>query len=220
MKTKELIRQLEEADPTGDEDVTVHGCDIFFVDSAPGYYDGCYQRLRRDPAKAPYFDIVGADYIGSGIKVVIHTYSVSDLIAHDPEAPIGYIDLSKGSRERYEQSVEERREEYRQMHQGIESDHFAKYIVRRMGIEWNEDFEEDLVKADAKKWADQNLRHHDPMPKDIAQRQELGEEPSGEFRMRNLSWNDRRERQWDREIRIGFNKDGLTFYREDCIDGA
>jgi hypothetical protein len=212
MKTKELIRRLQAEDPSGEEEVTVMGCDIYFLSTEPGYYDGCYQRLRHDPAKAPYYDIVGADYIGSGLKVVIHTYSISDLLLDNPEAPVGFIDVSHP--EWYEQSVEKRRNEVRQMHQDLESGHFAEYIVRRMGIEWNENCDEDLVKAEARKWADENLRHDDPMPKDILKRQELEENPNGSFSMHNLSWNQRRERQWDREITIGFNAEGLTFHRQ------
>ncbi len=48
MKTKELIRQLQREDPSGELECCVDNSDIFFVEHLPAYYDGCLEVLVRD----------------------------------------------------------------------------------------------------------------------------------------------------------------------------
>ena len=88
MKTKELIRRLQEADPAGEEECVVGNHDIFFVENLPAYYDGRRQQLVRDPSKAPYYDVVGARITGTGRKVQIHTLSVADALENNPDMPV------------------------------------------------------------------------------------------------------------------------------------
>lgn len=76
MKTKELIRQLQEADPSGELECTVDGVDIFAVWTEPGYYDGPYEILIRDPDLAPYYDVVGGIISTEGTKVRIRAMSL------------------------------------------------------------------------------------------------------------------------------------------------
>jgi hypothetical protein len=87
MKTKELIRQLNEEDPTGELEVCVDGEDIFTVLNLPAYYDGPQQILIRDEKLSPYYDIVGAIINKEGRKVKIQTIDLEcamfDAFVHD-----------------------------------------------------------------------------------------------------------------------------------------
>ena len=59
MKTKELIKELQELDPTGETEV-VCGCgDIYFVEELPAYYDGRLGVLIKDESKKPYYHVKG-----------------------------------------------------------------------------------------------------------------------------------------------------------------
>lgn len=90
MKTKELIKRLQEEDPSGELEVCV-GCeDIYFVETQPAFYDGPQHILVRDPAKAPYYDVVGGIINYKGQKIRIHVLSLQDAIFHDPDLPISF----------------------------------------------------------------------------------------------------------------------------------
>lgn len=88
MKTSELIRLLQEADPTGQAECCVDNEDIHFLEVLPGYYDGRLEVFTRDPARAPYFDIVGARITGSGTKIKIKHMSIAELLIDHPEMPV------------------------------------------------------------------------------------------------------------------------------------
>ena len=88
MKTSELIRLLQEADPSGDAECCVDNEDIHFLEVLPGYYDGRLQVFTRDPALAPYFDIVAAKITSSGTKVKIRHMSIRELLLDNPEMPV------------------------------------------------------------------------------------------------------------------------------------
>ena len=87
MKTKHLIEQLQKLDPTGEKHCVVGNIDIYFLTSECGYYDGYGQKLIRDPSKAPYYDIVGAEYSAED-KIQIHTYSIEDYITDNPDGTV------------------------------------------------------------------------------------------------------------------------------------
>jgi len=90
MKTKELIRQLLDADPTGEAEACVGNSDIHFVEKLPSYYDGDLQVLERDPNINGY-NIIGGKYKRSGNKIKIHTLSFSDAITNSKEFIIDFI---------------------------------------------------------------------------------------------------------------------------------
>jgi hypothetical protein len=117
MKTKTLIKLLQEADPTGEEEVCVGNVDIFDVHPDGAYYDGALQVLVRDDKLKPFWDIVGGKYVRTGKKIQIHTLSIQDLLLDDPEAPIEYIGCGENSR--YETQVEKWREEYRKLNEAF-----------------------------------------------------------------------------------------------------
>jgi hypothetical protein len=89
MKVKELIRQLQEADPTGEIEACVDNIDIHFVSREPAYYDGCLQVLKRDPA-VKYYNIVGAELKALGDKVQIHVLSIADVFLDHPDAEVTF----------------------------------------------------------------------------------------------------------------------------------
>lgn len=79
MKTKELIKQLNEADPEGNSEVNIHGSgDIFHCESLPGYYDGCYEILIRNKGKEPFYNLEGIMFTKEGSKVIIKAYDFKD----------------------------------------------------------------------------------------------------------------------------------------------
>lgn len=94
MKTKELIKQLQQADPTGDMDCCIGNRDIHFVATAPAYWDGCKQVLIRDE-DCEYYNIIGAKISSEGQKLVIHELSIESILWDNPDLPIEYDEYSE-----------------------------------------------------------------------------------------------------------------------------
>lgn len=96
MKTKELIRQLQEADPSGELDCCIGTTsDIYFVERLPAYYDGTQEILIRDPKIKDRYNIVGGIFTGDGVKICIQSYSIEDALWDaDGNFPIKYIKCS------------------------------------------------------------------------------------------------------------------------------
>lgn len=84
MTTTELIKQLQEADPGGECEVTVGNSPIRFVDSLPGYYDGA-QVVKTDK---------GYKFNRTREKVTIHHTSLHDLVFDNPELEVDCSELS------------------------------------------------------------------------------------------------------------------------------
>ena len=110
MKTKTLIAELQEADPSGEMHVTVGNTDIHFLGRQPSYYDGDVQRLIRDDDRSDY-NIIGAEFpLEDHIK--IHTLPISWALLDFPELPV-----ECHGNEELEKVVEEWREEMRQINE-------------------------------------------------------------------------------------------------------
>jgi hypothetical protein len=114
MKTKELIRQLKEADPSGKLECVVGNVDIHYVDTEPGYYDGWYEVLIRDEREDCY-NIIGARVTRKKDKVQIHTLPIEWALMNDPEMHI-YIDDEE---ERYVKRYEKLRFETRKIYDDL-----------------------------------------------------------------------------------------------------
>jgi len=118
MKTKELIRQLQEADPSGELECAIGGnIDIMSVYEMPAYYDGYLEILERDHSKDPYYNVSGGIITGKGQKIKIEGYSIEDAILDDADFPVKFIGEHC---DRYRKSVEKYREEIRQIDKEIE----------------------------------------------------------------------------------------------------
>lgn len=114
MKSKDLIALLQKEDPTGEQEVVMDdGRDIFFLERIPGYWDGCYTTLIRDPAKKPYYDIIGAKYRSDGVKIKIRAMGWDDVISEDADAPVEVIDCF--THKVMQQKVDQYRKECKEM---------------------------------------------------------------------------------------------------------
>jgi len=120
MKTKELIRQLQEADPSGEIEVCCGNEDIHFVETLEAYYDGKLQVLKRDPSKTCY-NIIGAKVTTRGCKVQIHSHSIRDAISNNPDLPIEY-DLEDYMIPEYKKSYDEWREEVKSIKEEVQKE--------------------------------------------------------------------------------------------------
>jgi len=82
MKTKELIKRLQDADPSGEIECCVGNQDIYFISQEPSYYDGALQVLIHDEKlRDKCWSIVGAKIIRtSQPKIQIHILSIQDVL--------------------------------------------------------------------------------------------------------------------------------------------
>lgn len=121
MKTSELIRRLQEADPSGELEVTVGKTDIHFLSQLPSYYDGHVQILKRDPAlEGECYNIIGAEIRGSGAHICIETHSIRDMLQCEPDLPVTF---DSESAENYNKArVEKWRDEARGIIASVERD--------------------------------------------------------------------------------------------------
>lgn len=117
MKVKELIRQLQELDPTGEIEVNGWAGDIHFADRTPYYYDGYVYTLIKDQDGC----VKGME-IGSPTnqdKIILHELDIEDVLLDDPELPI-IIHIDGQARERYEQKVDKARQAMRQIKEEVD----------------------------------------------------------------------------------------------------
>lgn len=87
MKTRDLIKALQEEDPSGEIECCVGNEDIHFIEEVPAFYDGPLQVLIRDPNNK-FYNIIGAKLVSSGKKIQIHYLSLEDAILGNLEIPI------------------------------------------------------------------------------------------------------------------------------------
>ena len=103
MKTKELIRILQEADPSGEIEVVVWSganSDILYVDRQAGDFDGAYEVLVRD-GSTDHCDVTGIKVTDKHEKVVIRDYPMKEVLADYPDINIDYdVDARALQRER------------------------------------------------------------------------------------------------------------------------
>ena len=119
MKTKELIAQLLEADPTGEGEVCVWNHDIHYVERKPAYWDGRLERLDRDPTKQCY-NIIKGRIVSKGDKIQIRPITLEDAIGNDPDLPVEINAGNADSDARYAAQIEAWRQEMRDAIAAIE----------------------------------------------------------------------------------------------------
>lgn len=184
MKTKKLIELLQKEDPTGEEEVSVGNQDIFFVAKEPAYYDGRQQVLIRDWDNK-YYNVIGAKYRSRGSKIVIHTHSIADALWENPDLPVDYSELGDRDIKSYRECDQATSKASIDCQTELELENFVSYCKNKAADIYS-DTEE--VPRLAREFFLANLKHDDPMPKDIP--------------YINESWNSRRHKQWDREVDI------------------
>lgn len=120
MKTKELVKKLLDADPSGELECAIDGnIDIIDVYQIPAYYDGYLEILERDHSKDPYYNICGGIITGEGMKVRIQPYSIKDGITDDVDFPVKIIGDNSGH---YKEEIENYREKVRLVLEKIEKE--------------------------------------------------------------------------------------------------
>ena len=87
MKTKEVIRLLQECDPSGEEEVLVGNRDIHDICREPAYYDGYAQIMIRDE-NIQCYNVIGAKWTGKGHKISIDAIGIQDAIFNNPDVPV------------------------------------------------------------------------------------------------------------------------------------
>lgn len=149
MQTKDLIKQLQEADPTGEEYITVHGSDISHVENLPSYYDGCQDIIFKDANERP----IGGLVRSSGRKIVIKLWSLSDAIFDNPELKVDYSDCDPESAKRYKAYHDKMREFRHKVDYDLNFKNFIKFIEGKVPI-----FEKEEIEKSAKEFFDKNLK--------------------------------------------------------------
>ena len=118
MKSKELIRRLQDVDPSGEVECCVGNEDIYFLDYMPAYYDGRLQFLIHDPEKIDKsWSITGAEIRSRGYKIEIKSMGIYDILWDDIDLKVTYD--SESSRNQYEKVVASWREDIRKEHQEL-----------------------------------------------------------------------------------------------------
>jgi len=90
MKTKELIKELQEIDPDGELEVTVGKSPIYYLETLPSYYDGPRDELIQDQSLDPHYNITGIRVIRDGYHVCINTMRLDDVLTDNPDAIVEY----------------------------------------------------------------------------------------------------------------------------------
>lgn len=109
MKTKEVIKLLQDADPSGE--LECFGCgnsDITYVDCLPAYYDGSGQLIIRDEKGR----VIGAKFLRSGNKVCIRTMDIEDALWDNPDLPVDFSEIQEWHN--YRENVEKIRKEVKE----------------------------------------------------------------------------------------------------------
>lgn len=194
MKTKDLIALLQDADPTGEEEVCVGNCDIFYVESLPAYYDGSLQVISRE--KGTEGKIVGAKYKRQGRKIDIRTISISDLVLDYPEMPIDYSELDEQRTVQLKKAHEDLRTWYRNMENKLELENFIKW-AKKQALKITEDIEN--IEAMATRFVEK-----EGIKKDV---------PIGD--MKGKSYVEMRHAQWDEKYEVYLNEGFLYIKRKD-----
>ena len=83
MKTKELIRQLQEIDPSGELECCISNHDILFVERIGAFYDGPLEILVRDTRG----EVVGGILRRIGEKIRIHVLDLAGAVSDWDSSP-------------------------------------------------------------------------------------------------------------------------------------
>lgn len=129
MKTKDLIKELQDNDPSGEMEVTVGNSPIHFLAVEPAYWDGCYRTLIEDPEKKPYYAVTGIRFVAHGEKLVINTLDYDWVLLNDPKAKVEYD--GDYARNHYEERVNETRQRMKDIHDSVREPYRRKGGAKR-----------------------------------------------------------------------------------------
>lgn len=129
MKTRELIRLLQESDPSGELEACVGNVDICYVCREPAYYDGKLQVLEYDGEGR----VVGGKYVREGSKVTLHVMSINDAISNagaDGKFEVDYSQLSEEDAVATRKAHDALREWHRKLDWELEFGYFREWVKR------------------------------------------------------------------------------------------
>lgn len=134
MKSKELIKLLQDLDPAGETEVCVDNLAIFSVYSSPSYWDGPLNIILREDA-ADKYKITGFKITGRGTKIVIKALLLEDIFLDYPDLPVCLDELSESRQKELSVSIEKKRTE-------------MKKIVQEADEWYNNGCKEPLIKPE------------------------------------------------------------------------
>jgi hypothetical protein len=195
MKSKELIKQLQELDPTGEIEVGCGNHDIWYAERMPAYYDGRFQLLLRDPKlTGKCFDIIGARYVSRGDKIKLVSMGVADVLWDNPDAVVEY----PFGEECYRKTDEATRQASRDVELKCDMDFFRAWVAKK--TEQIRPGENSGGSADYH-YKRLGLSPKDPV-KDLPPRKEkLSPKDDKEYEVWP-SWNERQEAMWDDTLEV------------------
>lgn len=139
MQSKELIRQLQELDPTGETQVSIGNCDIWHVTMEPAYYDGRLHVIDFDENHRP----IRGRRVTSGSKIVLDPISIQDAIEYyedENKFVVEYADDEE--RKRYEYIDRESKRRKDQISIDIDREAFVDWVflkiqsIRKVPLGW------------------------------------------------------------------------------------
>lgn len=195
MKTKELIRLLQEEDPTGEVEVCVNNVDIYTLHTEPAYWDGSLQVLTRDESKKPYYNITGAKYVRTGKKIVLNPLSIRDVLWNDSDAVIDYSEVGNADTVfRYKEQDDKTRQAARDCEKRVEMDFFFAW-VKKKAVDIHPGGDLEGLREEADYFFESNLSPDDPL-------KVLPPQPDKDGHMWHPSVVDRRESGWNDTINV------------------
>jgi hypothetical protein len=103
VKSKDLIRRLQELDPSGEIEVCIGNEDIWFLQRLPAYYDGPLQVVTREENDRP----LSMKYTNQGDKIDIRRYDPQYFYEYNEDFPVDFSDLHDSAIQ-YHQDMHER----------------------------------------------------------------------------------------------------------------
>lgn len=136
MKTKDVIKLLQQADPTGEVEVCVGNVDIHCIYQEEAYYDGALQVLIRDSNKNCY-NVIGGKYVRKGNKVQIVPLSITDIVWNEYEqspVTIDYSELNEYQAERAKKIHESIRKKSKEITKEVDLGIFQDWVKKKAVI--------------------------------------------------------------------------------------
>lgn len=156
MKSKEVIKLLQELDPDGEIEVCVGNIDIHYIECLPAYYDGTLQVLLRDENKKGY-NIIGAKYCRKGNKLCIVPLSISDAITdRDDNFNVDYSELDEDRRIQLEKQHNDLRAWHKNLEEEMDREYFVQWAIKeanKLTVDLN------YFKDEAGVFANKNISH-------------------------------------------------------------
>lgn len=196
MKTKDLIKELQKADPSGETHAAIGNSDIMCVERLPAYYDGSLQVISYNEKGYP----VSAKYHRKGEKVSITSWAISDIIGDRQNFEIDYSELHETTRESTKKWHDEIRDWHKKLDLQLELENFYKFVRNKIkDIEFDD--KEQLKAVADKFYTISNMSPKDPFP--------------ANYPIYNISYIEKRQRQWEETIDVTLNAYTLRISRKD-----